>query len=113
MNSDTASGKFDQLKGKAKQSVGEAIGNQRLANSGTVDQVKGNAKEAWGNAKDAVHAVSHDVQARASEKRAASRQNTANTAHDMREKTVSTAQNVKDAVRAKAEALRREHTHTP
>ena len=27
MNRDTAEGKFDQFKGKVKQSVGEAIGN--------------------------------------------------------------------------------------
>ena len=41
MNRDIAAGKFDQVKGKVKQSVGEAVGNDRLANSGTVDQVKG------------------------------------------------------------------------
>ena len=54
MNKDQVSGKFDQVKGKVKQGVGEAIGNQHLANEGVVDQVKGSAKEVWGNAKDAV-----------------------------------------------------------
>src|SRR5271169_4354672 len=54
MNKDRVSGKFDQVKGKVKQGVGEAIGNQRLANEGVADQVKGSAKEVWGNAKDAV-----------------------------------------------------------
>jgi uncharacterized protein YjbJ (UPF0337 family) len=55
MNSDQVSGKFDQIKGKVKQGVGEAVGDQRLANQGVADQVKGAAKEVWGNAKDAVH----------------------------------------------------------
>ena len=40
MNRDTAEGKFDQVKGKMKQSVGEAFGNDKLANSGAADQVK-------------------------------------------------------------------------
>ncbi len=52
MSTDTVSGKFDQVVGKAKQGIGEATGNQELANSGAADQVKGNAKEAWGNVKD-------------------------------------------------------------
>ena len=77
MNRDTAEGKFDQIKGKAKQSIGEAFGNDKLANSGAVDQVKGAAKEAWGNAKDAAQAVAHDahtsVAAKAAEARAARR----------------------------------------
>ena len=65
MNQDTAAGQFDQLKGKVKQAVGEAVGNDKLANSGAADQVKGAAKEAWGNTKDAAHAVADDVHARA------------------------------------------------
>jgi uncharacterized protein YjbJ (UPF0337 family) len=55
MNSNQVSGKFDQVAGKVKQGIGEAIGNQHLANEGVADQVKGSAKEVWGNAKDAVH----------------------------------------------------------
>ncbi|HUD21718.1 MAG TPA: CsbD family protein [Acidobacteriaceae bacterium] len=112
MNHDTAAGKFDQLKGKAKQSVGEALGNQRLANSGTADQVKGAVQEAWGNAKDAVHAISGEACASASTKHCEVKQSAADTAHDVRERIVSTAQNVKDAVSAKSEAIQREHTHT-
>jgi len=60
MNTEQASGKFDQVKGKIKQGVGEAIGNQKLANEGVVDQVKGSAKEIYGNVKDAVQ---HNVEA--------------------------------------------------
>jgi uncharacterized protein YjbJ (UPF0337 family) len=112
MNHDTAEGKFDQLKGKAKQSIGEAIGNDKLANSGALDQIKGAAKEAWGNTKDAVHAIADDARAHASEERAEESQHADQTAHDVRARLTSTAQNVKDAVSAKAEAIQRDHTHT-
>ena len=60
MNTDQVSGKFDQVKGKVKQGVGEAVGNQKLANEGVVDQVKGSAREVYGNVKDAVQ---HNVEA--------------------------------------------------
>jgi uncharacterized protein YjbJ (UPF0337 family) len=113
MNHDTAAGKFDQLKGKAKQSVGEALGNQKLANSGAADQVKGAVQETWGNAKDAVHAVADQAHACCATHNTEAKQNAADTAHTIREKITSTAQNVKNAVSAKAEALQRKHTHTP
>ena len=109
MNRDTAEGKFDQLKGKAKQSIGEAIGDHKLANSGTVDQVKGAAKEAWGNAKDAAHAVSDDAHARAEAHQVAVEQRTEDTGHDVRSKITSTAQNVKDAVNQKADEIKAQH----
>ncbi len=74
MNTDQVSGKFDQVKGKVKQGVGEAVGNQKLANEGVVDQVKGSAKEVYGNVKDAVHhnveAAKHDQQHEANRARA-------------------------------------------
>jgi len=112
MNRDTVEGKFDQLKGNAKQSIGEALGNDKLANSGTVDQVKGAAKEVWGNAKDTFHAVAGEAHACCSTQHSEAKQQAADTAHDVREKITSTAQNVKDAVSAKAEAIQCEHTHT-
>lgn len=55
MDKDQVSGKSDQIAGKVKQRVSEAVGNDDLANEGVADQVKGHAKETWGNAKDAVH----------------------------------------------------------
>jgi uncharacterized protein YjbJ (UPF0337 family) len=97
MNRDTAEGKFDQLKGKVKESMGEAVGSDRLANAGAADQVKGAAKEAWGNAKDAVRTAAN-THARAE-----------STGRDVREKITSTAQNVKNAANAKAEEFKREH----
>jgi uncharacterized protein YjbJ (UPF0337 family) len=101
MNRDTTEGKFDQLKGRVKQSVGEAIGNDKLANSGTADQVKGNVREAWGNAKDAAGAASVDAGTRADAHK-----------HDVRAKITSTAQNVKDSVNAKAEDIKLQHKRT-
>jgi uncharacterized protein YjbJ (UPF0337 family) len=94
-NRDTAQGKFDQLKGKAKQSVGEALSKDRLANSGAADQVKGAVREAWGNAKEAVQS--------------GAQAHTQATAHDVREKMTSTAQNVKNAVNDKAERFKEQH----
>ncbi len=65
MNTEKIEGKFDQVAGKIKQSVGEAVGNQKLANSGVADQVKGAAKETWGNAKDTAAVVNDDTRSRA------------------------------------------------
>ncbi len=101
MNSDTASGKFDEVKGKIKQSVGEAFGDEKLANSGAADQVKGNVKEAWGNTKDAAHAVADDAHAQAESK-----------GTDVRAKITSTAQNVKNAVSEKVDEIKRDHKHS-
>ena len=53
MNKDQVTGKVEQAAGKIKQGVGEAVGNQNLANQGVADQVKCSAKETWGNVKDA------------------------------------------------------------
>ena len=101
--------KFEQLKGKAKQSVGEALGNQKLANSGAVDQVKGAAQEAWGNAKDAVHAVATmpEPMPPASEE-----SQTPITPTTFETRIMSAAQNAKNAVNAKADEIKREHTHS-
>ena len=53
MNKDQIQGKVEQATGKIKQGVGEAVGNQDLANRGVADQTKGAVRETWGNAKDA------------------------------------------------------------
>ena len=52
MNKEEIGGKAEQVTGKIKEKVGEAIGNQNMANKGVADQVKGAAKETWGKAKD-------------------------------------------------------------
>ncbi|WP_329115485.1 CsbD family protein [Streptomyces sp. NBC_01465] len=45
-------GTFDQLKGKAKEAVGKATGDDRMAGEGKTDQVKGKAKNLVESAKD-------------------------------------------------------------
>ena len=69
MNKENIEGKFDQVAGKIKQSVGEAVGNQKLANAGAAEQIKGVAKETWGKAKDTAGVVQDDKGARAEEKK--------------------------------------------
>ena len=101
MNKDQISGKADQIKGKMKEKVGEAIGSSRLANEGTVDQLKGAAKETWGNVKDAADKTAehrkHEGEARATQ---------------ARENIVNTAENVKERVNEKiAEHKERERMH--
>ena len=48
----TDKGKFEQVKGKAKESVGNAIGNKDLEKKGREDKASGKVKEVTENAKD-------------------------------------------------------------
>ncbi len=99
MNNDTVSGKFDQVAGKVKESVGESVGNEKLANSGTADQVKGSAKETWGNVKDTASDVHDNASA-----------NTSTTTHtdgdNARHSVASTAENVKNSISNKLNDLK-------
>jgi uncharacterized protein YjbJ (UPF0337 family) len=83
----TLKGKYDEVAGKVKQTIGEATHNDSLANKGTVQQVKGHGEQAWGSVKQAVS----DTKAR---HEASSEQSK----HDARESVTSTAQNVKEHV---------------
>lgn len=99
MNKDTAAGKFDQIAGKVKQGVGEAVGNQRLANKGAAEQVKGAAKETWGNVKDTAADLHDKERARASAE-------TGSSAHNLRESATGGAQNLKNSINNKLDDLR-------
>ncbi len=76
----TAKGKYDEVAGKVKQTVGEAVNNDKLANEGTAQQVKGHAEQAWGSVKK-VAEDTHEQKA-----------------HDVRESVTSTARNAKENV---------------
>jgi uncharacterized protein YjbJ (UPF0337 family) len=102
MNTEKVEGKFDQVAGKIKQGVGEAVGNQKLANAGAAEQIKGAAKETWGNAKDAAATVHADNRSRAAAE-------TEDTAHNLREKITTTTQNVKNTVNEKLDNIKRDH----
>jgi uncharacterized protein YjbJ (UPF0337 family) len=49
MNKDQVAGKIKQAVGKVERSVGEGVGNEKLANKGVVNQTKGAVQETWGN----------------------------------------------------------------
>ncbi|MYS24194.1 Uncharacterized conserved protein YjbJ, UPF0337 family [Streptomyces sp. DvalAA-14] len=55
--SDKIEAKSDQAKGKAKETVGSAVGNESLEAEGHADQAKGNAREGIEKVKDAVKKI--------------------------------------------------------
>jgi len=91
----TIKGKYDEVAGKVKQSVGEAINDQSLANKGTVQQVKGHAEQAWGSVKEGAQDIKDEHKAHAQDN-----------AHDVREKVSSTAQNAKESIKSAVEGIR-------
>jgi uncharacterized protein YjbJ (UPF0337 family) len=50
---DKVSNKVEELKGKAKEGIGDATDDQALENQGKKDQAKGNLKQAGEKVKDA------------------------------------------------------------
>jgi uncharacterized protein YjbJ (UPF0337 family) len=50
---DKAANKVTEVKGKAKEKTGQAIGNEQMEAEGKGDQVKGNLKQAGEKVKDA------------------------------------------------------------
>ncbi|MES2221928.1 MAG: CsbD family protein [Acidobacteriota bacterium] len=91
MNKDQVAGKVDQATGKLKQGVGEAVGNDDLANRGVADQVKGAAKETWGNVKDAANKTREQD------------------AHDTRENISRNVEQSKNRVNEKIDAIKEQH----
>ena len=87
MTTTTLHGKIDEATGKLKQAVGEVTGNEQMANRGAAQQIKGHAEQAWGAVKDAAQQA-HDEH----------KPEMVQHAHDVREKLVSTAQNVKERI---------------
>ena len=60
-NRDELEGKFDQAKGKTKETVGRAINDRELENEGTADRVSGNVGEGVGKARRKVGEAIEDV----------------------------------------------------
>jgi uncharacterized protein YjbJ (UPF0337 family) len=98
----TLKGKFNEVAGKVKQSIGEATNNDKLANEGTAQQVKGHAEQAWGSVKTAATET-------ADESRAAHENEGEHKAHDVRESIASTAQNVKNKIQDSVDDYRAKH----
>ena len=54
---DKANNKAEEVKGKVKETTGQAVGNERLEAEGAADQTKGNVKQAGEKIKDAGKAL--------------------------------------------------------
>jgi uncharacterized protein YjbJ (UPF0337 family) len=65
MNRDELNGKVDQMKGKVKEGVAHATGDEQLHDEGVADQAAGNVEEGFGKARrkvgDALHDVAHKI----------------------------------------------------
>jgi uncharacterized protein YjbJ (UPF0337 family) len=60
-NKDEIKGKIDQVKGKMKQQIGEAAGNQALHDEGVDDQASGEVQEGFGTARRKVGEAVKDL----------------------------------------------------
>jgi uncharacterized protein YjbJ (UPF0337 family) len=60
--SDRLEGTLDKGKGKIKQGVGDATGDDRTKAEGMMDDAKGSAKQAWGDLKDAAGNLKDDAE---------------------------------------------------
>jgi uncharacterized protein YjbJ (UPF0337 family) len=58
---DRASNKMQDAKGRVKETVGSAVGNEDLENKGRTDQAKAGMKDAGEDLKDAAHKVKDAV----------------------------------------------------
>ena len=110
MNKETVEGSLEQAAGKVKQAFGEAVGNQKIANAGAAEQIKGVAHETWGKTKDSAKDIADSKRADVDAAVEQHKVHAAETAHDVRSKIVSTAQNVKDSVAEKLDELKQKHT---
>ena len=61
MEKEQVTGKVDELKGKAKQTIGGATGNENLQNEGVVDETKGKLKQAYGDLKDTIKGADREA----------------------------------------------------
>ena len=61
INDDEAKGRFDQLKGKIKEGVGEVTGNERLEREGELDHAGGKIREGFGKTRREAGELLEDV----------------------------------------------------
>jgi uncharacterized protein YjbJ (UPF0337 family) len=60
-NKDEVQGKFDQVKGKAKETVGRAVNDRELEHEGRADQTGGDIREGFGTARRKVGETIEDI----------------------------------------------------
>jgi uncharacterized protein YjbJ (UPF0337 family) len=61
MNRDELDGKGKQIKGKAKQAMGDLTDDERLRNEGVDDEAVGDAQEGFGKARRKVGEAIEDI----------------------------------------------------
>jgi len=54
MEKEHVTGKVDEVKGKAKQGIGNATDDPGLQSEGALDEAKGKVKQTYGDVKDAI-----------------------------------------------------------
>ncbi len=91
-------GKFNEVAGKVKQAVGEATGNDSLANKGAAQQVQGHAEQAWGTIKGAAQDAAAHAKASVDEYKARHAVENEQHAHDARTAVTSAAEHTKDGI---------------
>lgn len=92
----TLKGKLNEVVGHIKQGIGEAVGNEKLANEGAAERLKGDAQQAWGSVKEGIHDASNERTASAE-----------TDAHTARETLADKAHNAKEHISEGIDALRR------
>lgn len=60
-NKDEVQGKTDQVKGKIKESVGNATNDEQLRDEGTADRAAGDVEEAFGKGRRKVGEALNDL----------------------------------------------------
>ncbi len=98
MNESNVGGKFDQIAGKIKQGVGEAFGNEKLADEGAGQEVKGHAKETWGNVKDTANDLGHSAGSTTNTGTVGTETHTGTTGTGIRQDITDTAEHAKDSI---------------
>ena len=61
MNQDELKGKIDQVKGRAKQAVGDITDDERLREEGAADELGGKAQDTFGKARRKVGEAIEDL----------------------------------------------------
>jgi uncharacterized protein YjbJ (UPF0337 family) len=61
INDDEAKGAFDRLKGKVKEGIGEATGDERLEREGELDQAGGAIRQGFGETRRKAGEVIEDI----------------------------------------------------
>jgi uncharacterized protein YjbJ (UPF0337 family) len=61
MNKDHIEGAFSEAKGTIKEAAGDMTGDARTEASGKIDELTGRAQQAWGDARDTIDGVAADA----------------------------------------------------